>query len=85
MTLYETFEKWGCDKCEWVGEVRETLRAPSPFDALDVVVGCPQCQAVNTISKRCDAVGCMQFASCGTPIPGQYVFTCHDHRPKEKV
>ena len=33
-------------------------------------------------SARCDEPGCMKQATCGSPSPTGYRWTCFDHRPE---
>ena len=71
--------RWLCQSCDWTGEDAELLRAPSPFDATDTVVGCPKCKAVEDIANACDEPGCDKEATCGFPAPGGYRRTCGKH------
>ena len=73
-----------CDerRCGWRGETHEVLQATSPFDERDILDGCPQCKAVNTIYVACDEEGCWDTVSCGTPTPDGYRSTCSKHAPK---
>ena len=59
--------RWLCQSCDWTGSDAELLRAPSPFDAADTIVGCPKCKAVEDIANACDEPGCDQEATCGFP------------------
>lgn len=55
--------RWLCQSCDWTGDDGELLRAPSPFDASDTIVGCPKCKAVEDIANACD----MRYGSKLTP------------------
>lgn len=68
-----------CDECGWHGT--EPLKAPSPFEADAVILGCPECKEVNTMQIACDEEGCWKQATCGTPTPSGYRGTCGMHRP----
>jgi len=71
--------RWLCNTCGWNGADAELLRAPSPFDAADAIVGCPKCRAVNDVENACDEPGCDMPATCGFPAPGGYRRTCGKH------
>jgi hypothetical protein len=71
--------RWLCQSCDWTGDDGELLRAPSPFDATDTIVGCPKCKAVEDIVNACDEPGCTREATCGFPDPGGYRRTCGGH------
>jgi len=71
--------RWLCQSCDWTGDDAELLRAPSPFDAAETIVGCPKCKAVEDIANACDEPGCDQEATCGFPAPGGYRRTCGKH------
>jgi len=71
--------RWMCQSCDWIGDDAELLRAPSPFDAEDTIVGCPKCKAVDDFKSACDEPGCGQDATCGFPAPGGYRRTCGKH------
>lgn len=72
-------------RCNWRGSVADVLRGNHPFDSGEVVVGCPQCRQIGTLSSVCDEPGCWDFASCGWPQPdGGYRFTCYAHSAHAK-
>ena len=71
--------RWLCQACGWNGDDAALLRAPSPFDDADMVVGCPMCRAVNEVENACDEPGCDMPATCGFPAPGGYRRTCGKH------
>lgn len=71
--------KWACRSCDWDGTDEQLLRAPSPFDALDTLIGCPACKAVDDLDELCDEPGCDQVATHGFPVPGGYRWTCDRH------
>lgn len=50
--------RWLCQSCDWAGSDAELLRAPSPFDATDTIVGCPKCKAVEDMAHAYDEPGC---------------------------
>lgn len=83
MTTYRTEDHWRCKECKNVAPDSQLLKAPNPFDADEVVFGCPVCKAVDRFEEMCDVVDCNQSASCGTPIEGtpSYVRTCYLHWP----
>ena len=68
--------RWLCQACGWNGDDAALLRAPSPFDDADMVVGC---RAVNEVENACDEPGCDMPATCGFPAPGGYRRTCGKH------
>jgi hypothetical protein len=69
-------------RCRWHGTRAEVLRAPSPFDAEQMLNGCPKCKAVDTIVTACDEPDCWEPVSCGTPTPTGYRNTCGKHFPE---
>ena len=71
--------RWLCQACGWNGDDAALLRAPSPFDDTDTIVGCPKCRAVNEVETACDEPGCDMSATCGFPAPGGYRRTCGKH------
>lgn len=73
-----------CRTCEWRGRQSEMLQAPSPFDAEDALLGCPQCKEVNCLYPACDEPECWQVVCCGTPSHDGYRATCSKHRQKER-
>lgn len=71
--------RWMCQSCDWHGGDDELLRAPSPFDPADEIIGCPKCKAVEDVANACDEPGCGEPASCGFQDPGGYRRTCVRH------
>lgn len=77
----EARKKWKCEEC---GEITyEPLRALSPFDPDDELIGCPNCKSVNTLVGACQIAECTLAASSGnTNCYGfRYVWTCWGHSP----
>ena len=72
----------GMYECEWHGTSDDVLKAPNPFDEGDVLWGCPECKAVNSIYLACDEPGCWERSACGMPTDTGYRSTCGKHRPK---
>lgn len=69
--------KYTCS-CGWWGF--DVLRAASPFDADDVLVGCPSCRQIDTINRACDVDGCPCVVVAGIPMPnGDYRTVCSTH------
>ncbi|MEY4376120.1 MAG: hypothetical protein RJB26_670 [Pseudomonadota bacterium] len=83
--------RWICKSCDWIGNGAEVLRAPSPFDAAETIVGCPKCKAVEDMAQACDEPGCTRQATCGFQTKQGYRQTCGEHfrwwdeRPSAKV
>jgi hypothetical protein len=72
--------KWACKDCDWRGTQKMLLKAPNPFDAGDIICGCPQCKAVDNFTNICDEPGCDKEATCGwKPKGAPYRRTCHKH------
>lgn len=79
-------KRWRCTDC---GEVRREdalLKAPSPFDPDETLVGCPGCKSIDHFAVMCEVVGCKNDGRCGTPesfISGdtscRYVQVCGEH------
>lgn len=78
----EVTDKVQCEVCAWIGTAAQILHAPSPFDADDILDGCPQCKSVNTLHALCDEPGCTEPVSCGTPTKDGYRQTCGEHAPE---
>jgi len=72
-----------CEECGWRGDGKDVLQAQNPFDKDDVIYGCPRCAEVNRIRRTCDADGCWDVPSMGTPTIHGYRHTCWKHRPHE--
>ena len=68
-----------CESCGWRGAMDDILRAPSPFDPEDELVGCPQCKIVEKLHMTCDEPGCTLPVSCGWLSPNGYRLTCGRH------
>ena len=75
--------RYKCDECGRVTTEDALLSAEHPFDAEDVVYGCPQCKSINCFSRVCDEPGCEDIATGGRPTPEGYRQTCWDHRPRD--
>ena len=71
--------KWRCPECGWRGDTTELLRAPNPFDAGQIILGCPGCKEAPQFVNTCDEPGCEKDVSCGWSSPAGYRHTCHDH------
>ncbi len=72
--------RWLCAECDHVSLDSEILRAPSPFDDTDEIVGCPKCKAAETLVWACHSDGCVRVASIGEPWPDRvYRWSCHSH------
>jgi len=78
--LPEAPERWYCEECNEVST--EYLTAPNPFDADDIVTGCPICHSVGSLIAACWK--CNRPAGMGTPDSKvyRYIQTCFEHRPK---
>lgn len=74
-------ERWRCRACNARLHTEELLHAPSPFDAADILTGCPRCKRCDDgFSEMCDEPGCDTDASCGWPTDdGGYRRTCFEH------
>jgi hypothetical protein len=70
---------WFCNRCEWSGQEKDLLTAPSPFDASDIMSACPDCKDYESIVNRCDEPGCRREAGCGFQVDGGYRRTCYEH------
>lgn len=72
--------KWQCETCDAVSKHAELLRAPSPFDATDELVGCPACKSAEGFVELCEVDVCLRAATCGGPgRDGVYRRTCSTH------
>lgn len=79
-------QRWRCTNCGTTTLGPELLTAPSPFDADDVLSGCPKCkQCSDGFDLLCDEPGCNSVAGCGWPTGddsdswGGYRNTCGKH------
>jgi hypothetical protein len=78
------YQMFGCRtrRCKWVGTESELLVAPHPFEAEGTIHGCPLCKTVDNYAPLCDEEGCLETATCGTPVQGDYRTTCNKHAPR---
>lgn len=58
---------WLCKGCEWSGQSKDLLTAPSPFDSSDIMSACPNCKNYENLVNMCDEPGCRREAGCGFP------------------
>jgi hypothetical protein len=72
---------WLCSECGWSGPEELFLRAPSPFDKSQEILGCPQCKEISPFEGACAAVGCTNPVTGGHPLPEGYRWTCWEHSP----
>lgn len=72
-------ERYKCCECSEIVSEGAVLRAPSPFDATDILIGCPKCKSVDSFELLCDEPGCNNTVVCGWPSPQGYRRTCHQH------
>jgi hypothetical protein len=70
-----------CTECNWIGQDNNLLSAPNPFNASEIIRGCPDCKSIESCNLVCDELGCKDFASCGTPTKNGYRHTCWKHMP----
>jgi hypothetical protein len=77
--------KCSAHRCDWRGQDDELLKAQNPFDADDIVIGCPKCKSIDSIVCVCDEDGCWDPGTCGTPTPDGYRNTCWKHRPNAEL
>lgn len=71
---------WRCECCSVVSADTGLLRAPSPFDPDDELVGCPSCKQTEGFIELCEIDGCLKGATCGGPgEDGIYRRTCGNH------
>lgn len=64
--------RWRCSECDEISAETELLTAPSPFDAMDTLTGCPHCKRVPLFEAIC----------AGFPVGeefGGYRQTCAEH------
>lgn len=73
--------RWRCRVCSRIHADADLLRAPSPFDPSDTLIGCPWCKAVEDFEQVCDEPDCKLPASCGwlTGEGMEYRHTCYAH------
>lgn len=78
-TLPESPDKWVCRECKKVTAIH--LSAPNPFDNTDTIIGCPNCQSVDSLVSACWK--CDREACIGTTASTEfrYVHSCHEHQP----
>ena len=72
-------ERWFCDECKAVSTSR--LSAPNPFAPSETVVGCPNCRAVESLTRACQMPGCSKRATGGyLGLHGyRYFWACGTH------
>lgn len=75
-----TIKRWECEICNLISTTDELLRAPSPFDPEDELIGCPGCKSAGGFTGLCEIETCKRAASCGGPASdGVYRQTCGEH------
>lgn len=79
MTIEKNKIKCDHRRCGWAGTEDMLLRAPSPFDADEELLGCPRCKSVDSCVMVCDESGCKEEATCGWPSKDGYRTTCYKH------
>ena len=72
-------ERWICPNCEAIFPATTALRAPNPWDASLVLVGCPLCKEIGEYRLCCDQYPCEEPVSCGWSSPAGYRRTCSEH------
>lgn len=75
----EPTDRWICDGCSAVVADNALLREKSPFNANDIITGCPECGAVESFQGCCDEPGCTKLSTCGWNHPTGYRRTCYKH------
>jgi hypothetical protein len=68
-----------CEACHWIGKESQLLVAPNPWEPVYEIQGCPNCKMCDGFEGLCDAEGCEQISSMGTPHSTGYKMTCHRH------
>lgn len=81
---YMEERKVQCRDCHWHGLLSACPQAENPFELGSEIVGCPKCNATESMESCCQWFGCWKLASCGTPSPDGYRSTCFEHRPPFK-
>lgn len=75
-----TAQRWECENCNAVSLEHELLRAPSPFDQDDELIGCPVCKSCEGFTELCEMPDCEKPATCGGAFAdGVYRRTCGQH------
>ena len=80
-------KEWMCSECRTITLEPDLLRAENPFDADDIIVGCPECRSINSFTEVCDEPGCVDIATCGFHVRegfGRYRRVCGQHYFKLK-
>jgi hypothetical protein len=62
----------------------EALSAPNPFDAEQLLLGCPKCKCTDLLFVACDEPGCWKPVSIGKLTKNGYRRTCLEHWPKSE-
>jgi len=70
-----------CQLCEWLGAEDKLLIAHNPFDAVDLIYGCPSCKSIGHFTEICDEPLCRSEAHIGSPTEDGYRRTCYRHVP----
>lgn len=82
MTKYpEQIARWKCSECGYI--CFTPLQGRHPFLADDIVVGCPDCFAVQSLDAACYRTDCNELGTIDSLNAHgfRYVVTCHKHRP----
>lgn len=71
--------RFKCEDCWSIVTSDRLLRAESPFDPDDEIVGCPECKSIVGFISLCHETGCSEQASMGKSTEDGYVNSCHKH------
>lgn len=68
-----------CKDCDSQLSTKDLLEAPNPFDAGEVILGCPRCHSINSTVYACDYLDCWSEVTCGLPTNDGYRSVCGQH------
>lgn len=72
-------DKVTCNKCYWEGNMTQMLMSTNPFDLAEVIIGCPKCFSINSLSTVCCIPECWEGTTHGFSVKDDYLWICSDH------
>ena len=71
--------KFKCSECGEIIDEDKVLSAPNPFNASEMLDGCPECRCIFSFHRVCEADGCDEVATCGAATNEGYMCLCDKH------
>lgn len=71
--------RYSCKECGWTGTEDAIIGFSDPEKKGNVWQLCPDCRAAEQFELLCHK--CDQIGTIGTPLPGDYIWSCFKHQP----